>query len=95
MPRSRIQVSPHLSHTEITKRYEMCSDDRIKTYWQAILLLSQTDPYLSVEEFANTVHLSIDWVRKLVRRYNHFGAAGLTGEYAKNAVSRSRFQPLK
>jgi NADH/NAD ratio-sensing transcriptional regulator Rex len=94
MSRSRIQVTPHLSHAEITQRYKTCSNDRIKTYWQAILLLSQDDPYLSVEEVANTVHLSTDWVRKLVHRYNHFGAAGLTGEYAKNATSRSQFQTL-
>jgi NADH/NAD ratio-sensing transcriptional regulator Rex len=91
MSRSRIQVTPHLSPTEITQRYKTCSNDRIKIYWQVILLLSQSDPYLSVEEVANTVQLSTDWVRKLVRRYNHFGAAGLTGEYAKNATSRSRF----
>ncbi len=88
MSRSRIQVTPHLSHAEIKQQYEMCSNNRIKTYWQAILLLSQNEPYLSVEEVANTVNLSTDWVRKLVRRYNHFGAAGLTGEYAKNSASR-------
>ena len=91
MARSRIQITPHLSDTEITQRYKTCSNDRIRIYWQVILLLSQKDPYLTVEEVANTVHLSTDWVRKLVRRYNYFGAAGLTGEYAKNTTLQPRF----
>ncbi len=46
MSRPRLQVTPHLSYAEIIERYETCSDSKLKTYWQTILLLSQQDPYL-------------------------------------------------
>lgn len=80
MSRPRLQVTPHLSYAEIIERYETCSDSKLKIYWQTILLLSQPDPYLSVEQVAETVKLSNDWVRKLVNRYNRLGPVGLTGK---------------
>lgn len=80
MSRPRLQVAPYLSYAEIQKQYASCGDDRIKIYWQTILLLSQQDPALSVEEVAARVEFSTDWVRKLVNRYNRLGPAGLAGK---------------
>ena len=77
MSRPRLQVASHLSYAEITEQYETCCDEKIKAYWQIIRLLSQQTPYLSVQQVATTVQVSTDWVRKLVRRYNHFGPSGL------------------
>lgn len=87
MSRPRLKVTPHLSYPEITHHYETCCDDRVKTYWQTILLLSQKDPELSVEQVANIVQLSTDWVRKLVHRYNRLGPAGLTGQHPQRQRS--------
>lgn len=78
MSRPRLQVVSHLNRAEILQKYEMCLDSRVKTYWLTIYLLSQDDPILSVEQVAEKVHLSTDWVRKLVHRYNRLGPTGLT-----------------
>lgn len=78
MSRPRIQITPHLSDTALTQAYEACQEPKVKNYWQAILLLSQHDPYLSVEQVADTVGFSTDWVRKLAHRYNRLGAKGIT-----------------
>lgn len=80
MSRPRIQIAPHLSRAELTQRYETCQNAKIKSYWQAIQLLSQQNPCLSVEQVANTVGFSTDWVRKLAHRYNRLGANGIAAQ---------------
>lgn len=80
MSRPRLKVAPYLSYAEIKQQYESCCEDRLKNYWQIIYLLSQEDPALSVEEVADRVQFSTDWIRKLVHRYNRLGPAGLTGK---------------
>jgi hypothetical protein len=77
MSRPRIQITPHLSHVELTQHYDECQDSTVKAYWQVIQLLSQHDPNLSVEQVADIVGFSTDWVRKLAHRYNRLGSAGL------------------
>ncbi len=89
MCRPRLQIVPHLSHTELIKQYETCCDDRVKAYWLTICLLSQPDPVLSVEQVAETVQFSTDWVRKLAHRYNRFGPAALTGQFQRRRKPRS------
>lgn len=90
MSRPRLQLIPHLTHTEIAQRYESCSDGKVRTYWLTIYLLSQTDPCLSVEEVAETVHFSTDWVRKLVHRYNRLGPDGIISNVQQYRKLRSR-----
>lgn len=89
MCRPRLQIIPHLSYTELLKQYENCSDDKFKVYWLAIFLLTQPDPILSVEQVAETVQFSTDWVRKLAHRYNRFGPAALTGHFQRRCKPRS------
>ena len=81
MSRPRLQVAAHLNRVEILQMYETCLDRRVKTYWLAIYLLTQDDPVLSVEQVAERVKLSKDWIRKLVHRYNRLGALGLTNTF--------------
>jgi hypothetical protein len=81
MARARIQIAPHLNQAELVQNYEECQDSKAKSYWQVILLLNQPSPCLSVEQVANTVGFSTDWVRKLVHRYNRLGPLGLTDRY--------------
>ncbi len=90
MCRPRLQIIPYLSHTKLLKQYENCSDDKVKIYWLTICLLSQSNPPLSVEQVAETVHFSTDWVRKLAYRYNRFGPAGLTGHFQRRRKPRSQ-----
>lgn len=80
MSRPRIQIAPYLSDAELTQRYETCQNTKVKGYWQAILLLSQQNPYLSVKQVADTVGFSADWVRKLAHRYNRLGAKGIAAQ---------------
>ncbi|UBF30569.1 helix-turn-helix domain-containing protein (plasmid) [Kovacikia minuta CCNUW1] len=88
MSRPRIQIVPHLNDTELIRRYETCQDGKIKSHWQVILLMSQQNPYLTVEQVAEQVNFSADWVRKLVHRYNRFGPRSITHE--SRSLRRSR-----
>ena len=81
MSRPRLQVATHLNRAEILQAYTTCADSRVKTYWLAIYLLTQDDPVLSIEQVAARVHLSKDWIRKLVHRYNRLGTLGLTNTF--------------
>jgi hypothetical protein len=89
MSRPRLQIVAHLSHTEIMQQYEACCDDKVKVYWLTVCLLSQSDPPLGVEQVAEIVQFSTDWVRKLAHRYNRFGPAGLTGHFQRRRKPRS------
>jgi hypothetical protein len=75
--RPRIQITPHLSNTEISQRYEDCQDEKVKNYWLAIQLLSDPNAPMPVEQVAEIVGFSADWIRKLARRYNRLGPAAL------------------
>lgn len=80
MSRLRMQIAPHLSDAELTQRYEACQNAKVKRYWRAIQLLNQQNPCLSVEQVADTIGFSADWVRKLAHRYNRLGAKGITAQ---------------
>lgn len=89
MSRPRLQVVSHLSYAELVQRYETCQDARTKAYWQTILLLSQQNPCLSVEEVATSMQFSTDWVRKIAHRYNQLGPTVFTENY-RQLRKRSR-----
>lgn len=89
MSRPRLRIVSHLSHTELLQQYEICCEHKTKIYWLTICLLSQQTPPLSVEQVAETVQFSTDWVRKLAHRYNRFGPAALTGQFQRRRKPRS------
>lgn len=90
MTRPRIQIIPHLNYAELIRRYETCEDPKTKTYWLAIQLLSQPETPLTVEQVAETLGFSADWVRKLARRYNRLGPVGIVHSHPRSQRSQSR-----
>lgn len=85
MPRQRTQISPHLDYAELTQRYIQCQDAGEKNRWLVIRLLSHPVTPMRIEQTADLCGLSCSGVRKIARRYNAEGAAGL--------VNRQRFNP--
>jgi hypothetical protein len=77
MTRPRIQIVPHLSWPELSQRYQACQDTQTKNHWLVIQLLSHPNLPMTVEQVAETIGFSQDWVRKLARRYNRLGPNGL------------------
>ncbi|MBP5976426.1 hypothetical protein HW132_27795 [Brasilonema sp. CT11] len=69
MPRTRIQIIPHLDYAELTERYRRCQDVKEQRRWLVICLLSQPDHPRKVEQVAEITGVSTDWVRKIARRY--------------------------
>jgi hypothetical protein len=78
MSRPRIQIQPYLDYADLTRHYQECQDPKTKNHWLAIQLLGQPDTPMPVEQVAEVLGCSPDWVRKLARRYNHLGPAVLT-----------------
>ena len=70
MPRSRIQIVPHLEYAELTRRYRRCRNGAERTRWLGIRLLSRPGNPIKVEQVAEITGLSAAWVRKIARRYN-------------------------
>lgn len=83
MSRHRLQIIPHLDYAELTRRYEMCRSSKTKSYWLAIKLLSYSEEIMTVEQVAEAVGFSADWVRKLAHRYNRLGPVSLTASYQR------------
>lgn len=87
MSRSRMRILPHLSFAELTQRYQECQNTKTENYWLAILLLSHPDTPLTVEQTAEQLGFSSDWIRKLVRRYNRFGAFSINSCHQQSKKS--------
>ncbi len=79
-----LKVIPHLDYTELTKRYKACKEPKERSRWLAIRLLSRPNRSMSIEEVANIVGFSPDWIRKIVRRYNQHGPDSLVDGHQKN-----------
>ena len=90
MSRPRIQILPHLTYTELVRCQEECQDCKTKNYWLAIQLLSQPDAPMTVEQVAEILGFSMDWVRKLAGRYNRLGPAALIdGHHRRDQLHRT------
>jgi transposase len=77
MARQRLTIRQYLSVGELKKLYMDCTDGVEKTHWQTIWLLARTDATFSAEEVGSLLGYCADWVRRLARRYNKMGPAGL------------------
>jgi len=73
MPK-RITINPHLSVKELENRYRAAKSSVERSHYQIVWLLAQGK---TTEEVAAVTGYCRDWIRKLVRRYNNQGAAGL------------------
>jgi transposase len=74
MSRPRLRLVDHNSLEELEQGYRKATDAIEKSHWHIIWLYKQTE---NAKEIAKVVAYTPDWVRKLVRRYNLMGIAGL------------------
>ncbi len=73
MPK-RLTIHPHLSVKKLENRYRAAKNPVERSHYQIVWLLAQGK---TTEEVAAVTGYCRDWIRKLVRRYNDQGAAGL------------------
>lgn len=73
MPK-RVTVLPHLSSSELESRYRQAKDPVERTHYQIVWLLTSGK---TTQEVAQVTGYSLDWIRKIVRRYNQKGIEGL------------------
>lgn len=73
MPR-RIQVENHLSVEQLGERFKVCSNPTEKTRWQMVWLIAKGR---NTAEVAEITGVGVDWVRKIVKRFNQLGPDGI------------------
>jgi len=71
----------HLPVEEVQKQYRACRDARVKSRWRAIWLRMRGKTTTEVSEM---IDCKPDWIRRLVRRWNKDGTAGLNEGRKKN-----------
>jgi transposase len=84
-------VEPHLTTTELKKRFRACADSTEKLHWLAILLRQQGR---KTGEVADICGYNVDWIRRLVRRYNRHGPEGL-GDGRRRCGKKPMMSPLQ
>lgn len=80
MPR-HLAVTPHLPVAELERRYRAARDPVERTHWQVIWLVAGGR---TCAEVAAVVGYSVEWVRKLIGRWNADGPAALTDRRHRN-----------
>lgn len=73
MPR-RLAVAPHLTIPDLEHRYRSARDPVERTHWHVVWLAAGGRP---CAEVAAVVGYSVEWVRKLIGRWNADGPAAL------------------
>jgi transposase len=66
----QIKIKPHLSTSELKKRYLKCKDAKEARRWHALWLISDG---MSAEAAARVVGFNPVWVRRFLCRYNDQG----------------------
>ena len=69
-----LSIEQHLTSDELAARYRRTHDPIEKTHWQMLWLLAQGR---TTAEVASICGYHVQWVRRLVHRYNAHGADGL------------------
>ena len=78
-------VASHLSIDELQERFRTCAEATEKIHWQAIFLRAGGK---ATSEVAAICGYRVDWVRRLVRRYNAKGPDGLRDGRKTNGKRR-------
>jgi transposase len=73
MPR-RLKLETHLNSEELERRYREATDGVARSQWQIVWLLSIGK---TSGEVAQVTGYCVDWIRKIVRRYNAGGAEAI------------------
>lgn len=91
MPK-RITIHPHLSAKELESQYRAAKNPVERSHYQIIWLLAQGK---KTEEVAEVTGYCRDWIRKLVRRYNNQGLAGLADRRCDSSGAPSLLNELQ
>jgi len=86
MPK-RLQLSPHASTEELERRYRKAKDPVQRSHHQIVWLLSEGR---TTGEVCEVTGYSPGWVRRIARRYNERGLAGLGDRRHGNPGARER-----
>ena len=73
MPR-RITIAAHLSVSQLHSRYREAKNSVARSQYQILWLLASGK---RTEEVASSTGYSVQWIRKLARRYNSLGEKGV------------------
>lgn len=76
----------HLSLPEVEAQVKQTKEVVENTHWQIIRLMLKGK---RAGEVAETLNLTVGWVREIVRRYNKDGPSGLKNKRAQNGGNRS------
>src|SRR3954447_21965517 len=82
MAQHRLPIQPHLAADEIERRFRSCRSGLEKTHWQALRLLTRSDPPPPPAAVAAQIGLTPSWVRTVLKRWNADGPAGLADRRA-------------
>jgi len=82
---SLAEIAPHMTVEELAGRFRACKDANEKIRLQVILLRAQGK---GTTEVAAICGFNIDWVRRLVRRYNAHGPDSLADGRRSNGRER-------
>jgi transposase len=85
MARHKLELQPHLSADDLYQRYRACRDAKEARRWHVLWLISQGH---TTQAAADTLGLSVSWVRRIVRRYNAEGPASLRDGHQTNPGGR-------
>ena len=78
MPAHLLEISQHLSHEEIHRRFRSCKNIHERERWHALSLLTNPNQPTTPEKVAAAIGRTPDSIRKIVHRYNRQGPEGLT-----------------
>src|SRR5258707_10204775 len=78
----RLKVHPYLDSEELEKRYRNAQDAVERSQWQIVWLLSVGK---TSAEVAAVTGYCVDWIRKIVRRYNTGGPAAVCDRGHRNS----------
>src|SRR5437879_3111135 len=70
----KLKLEAHLKSDELEKRYRDAKDSVERSQWQIVWLLSIGKSSAEVSEVTG---YCVDWIRKIVRRYNHDGVQAI------------------
>ena len=86
----RIELKPHLTTTELHKRYRSCQKPQEKTRWHALYLVAKG---VVAADAARRVGRASSWITTLARRYNQNGAAAVARKQSTKPSHRAKVDP--
>ncbi len=85
MPAQSLSIVPHLSSSDIRRRYKACADGKERARWHVIFLVARGS---SAEDTAMVMGYSVSWACGIVHAWNERGPEGLKDGHGKTPGGR-------